>query len=745
MKLIKKLKNVYAIFIISYLIIFMFFLGMLFVVNRIYKEAIQSTVIDFNDYVFQKVSDSVNDVFSNINALYFSFITDKTTDEFFENIDGDFMKKQTTYNMIEDIKAYRKFSLGIDSFFIYLKQTDTVLSHQGMIDGKSFYEMYFDTSRMSYEDWKNSYIITGENKYVDMHFKEIDGVNSFNAYVFTIPSYDDLGTGVIISNKQYLVSDISDMEWGAFCDVYIFDARKELIASVIQRTDEKAKDSPSYDELIREKDSTYSTEIVVDNDKWYVITHVQQDYLDKRTEVVEKLFLLIAILGAIVLAFVLRILYMHNYQPMKKIFDLLDTSTNKESYSEIYTKVGNFVEQSRKLVSDNEKTKDKLKKVALSKFLRGEIVYNQLSYEGIEINGKHFAVLLFSINDINELFSDVKEFQSHERYFYLSFILNNIFKELFEEIKMDFYLTDVENYVVAVIGMNEPETVENIKVVLQKGIDFINENFDITLSYSISSIVEGIGNIAKAYDDTIQLQYYRQFSNIDNSLSLDDVSFSKTGKYLFNLYKEQNLIRFIKMGDYDLASSMVLHIFDEMKENDIKSLRYWRYLVADILNAVIKIKDELSDENFGSGSEMELYDELINGKDINLMKEKLLNQIKIVCGDINDGLTDKKDKTRVLFNVIKIKKYVDENFTDVNMNVNQISHYFELTPQYVAKIFKKEEGVSLLDYINRRRIEYAQELDKKGGYTIKEISKMAGFNNERTYYRVFKKYTENNE
>lgn len=743
MKLIKKLKSVYALFIISYLIVIMVFSGVLFVVNRLYKDAIQSTLTDFNEYVFQKVSDSVNDVFSNINALYSSFISNKTTDEFFSNINGNYMKKEPTYDIIQELKLYRKFSLNIDSLFVYLKETDSVLSYQGVIEGEYFYKMYFDTSQMSYDEWKNSYIMQSENKYVDMAYKENGKIYDANAYVFPIPNYKSKGTGVIISKKKYLVSNINDMEWGSFCDVFVFDGKKELTASVIQMPDEKDTDL-SYDSLVSDINETHSTEIVVDNDKWYVVTRVQRDYLEKRMDMVEMLFFIIIVLGAIVLAFVLKALYKHNYQPMKKIFGLLNTSTQQESYSEIYTKVGNFVEQSRNLVTDNKKTKEKLKKVALSKFMRGVISKSELSYEKVEINGKYFAVLLFSINDIDELFGEVKELQSHERYYYLSFILNNVFQELFGELKMDFYMTDVENYIVGLVSMKELETVGEIKNVAQNGVDFVNKNFNISLSYSLSSVVDGIDAVPKAYDETLQLQLYRQFSKIDDSLSLEDVSFSKKGKYLFSFYREQNLIRYIKMADFKSASEMVVQIFEELRQSNAKSLRNWQYLVADILNTIVKIKDELSDEIFRTESETELYDELVSSKDIDSVKEKLLLHLKDVCESISAGFNEKKDSKRVFHNVLKIKKYVEENFTDMNMNVNQISRHFDLTPQYIAKIFKENESISLLDYINRRRIEYAQELNKNGGYTAKELSKMAGFNNDRTYYRVLKKYTDSN-
>ena len=740
MKLIKKLKSVYTIWLISYLVIILFFSGVLFVVNRIYEDAISDTIAEFNNYVFQKVSDSVNDVYSNINALYTSFVANQNTDDFFKNVSGNYMKHKETYDLIDEFKNYKNFSINIDLFFLYLKESDRVLCNQGVIDGESFYQMYFDTSVMSYDEWKSEYISQRENMYVDMFFKDNNKTYKSNAYIFPIPHYENKGIGVILSKKEYLVSNINEMEWRAFCDIFVFDAYKEIIVSVVP-SDNIAK--VSYDELLSEEKGNivHNSEIVVNNDKWYVVTRIQHGVLEKRINVVKNLILFTVTLGGIILVFLVKYLLKRNYQPMNRIFGLLGTSTQQESYSEIYTKVDKFVEQNRNLIKDNEKKKEKLKKVAVSKFIRGDISQSELLRENITVNEKYFTVVLFDISDIDELFGEDKELQSYERYYYLSFILQNIFKEMFEDRNMEFYLTDVENYIVGLIGMDTPQEEATVKVVIQEGISFINEQFEISLSYVMSSVAEGIDTIPKAYDETLQLQFYRQFAKINDSLSQGDVSYAKAGKYLFGFYREQNLIRYIKTADYNAAATMTAEIFEELRYSGAKSLRYMQCLVADILNTVIKIKDELSDEEFGNENEIELYDELVQSKDIDFVKEKLLLHVKNVCESIKISLSEKPDKNRVQINIERIMKYVQENFTDVNMNVNQISNHFDLTPQYIAKIFREYAQTSLLDYINRLRIEYAQELSRSGEYTAKEISKMAGFSNERTYYRILKKYT----
>lgn len=63
-----------------------------------------------------------------------------------------------------------------------------------------------------------------------------------------------------------------------------------------------------------------------------------------------------------------------------------------------------------------------------------------------------------------------------------------------------------------------------------------------------------------------------------------------------------------------------------------------------------------------------------------------------------------------------------------------------ITPDYLSKIFKKTEGVSLKRYILQERITRAENLLRYSEYSIIEISKYLGFSTQSHFTQVFKKY-----
>lgn len=88
----------------------------------------------------------------------------------------------------------------------------------------------------------------------------------------------------------------------------------------------------------------------------------------------------------------------------------------------------------------------------------------------------------------------------------------------------------------------------------------------------------------------------------------------------------------------------------------------------------------------------------------------------------------------------KINQYVHEHYSE-DIGRNQIAAEFYLTPEYLAKLYKKRTGVSLKNYINEYRIEKAKELLRTSDKSISDIAEAVGFDNFSYFSTLFKKIT----
>lgn len=84
----------------------------------------------------------------------------------------------------------------------------------------------------------------------------------------------------------------------------------------------------------------------------------------------------------------------------------------------------------------------------------------------------------------------------------------------------------------------------------------------------------------------------------------------------------------------------------------------------------------------------------------------------------------------------KAIKYIHDNFKQ-KLPLQLVSSYVFLNPQYFSRIFKKEVGVSYIDYVNKIKIEHACKLLKKTSYPAYRISSECGFTDPSYFNRVF--------
>ncbi len=93
--------------------------------------------------------------------------------------------------------------------------------------------------------------------------------------------------------------------------------------------------------------------------------------------------------------------------------------------------------------------------------------------------------------------------------------------------------------------------------------------------------------------------------------------------------------------------------------------------------------------------------------------------------------------------VCKIKKYIEENYVQPDLNAASIAQIFGFNASYLSRLFKAETDINLIDYINECRMKKAIEYAKKG--TLMYITaKNVGIPDPNYFGKCFKKYTNKN-
>lgn len=85
----------------------------------------------------------------------------------------------------------------------------------------------------------------------------------------------------------------------------------------------------------------------------------------------------------------------------------------------------------------------------------------------------------------------------------------------------------------------------------------------------------------------------------------------------------------------------------------------------------------------------------------------------------------------------KITRYVQRSYTR-DLSLVQLSCQTGFTESYLCTLFKKELGITFLDYVNELRLRQAMTaLMESPQATIKDISALVGYHSERQLFRLF--------
>lgn len=143
-------------------------------------------------------------------------------------------------------------------------------------------------------------------------------------------------------------------------------------------------------------------------------------------------------------------------------------------------------------------------------------------------------------------------------------------------------------------------------------------------------------------------------------------------------------------------------------------------------NFQIRMEDDFL-ENFHAGadncsSSEELFDYLIR---------------KIIISYEKAARLKKQDENRP---IRIVKQYVAEHYQDP-LTLEQVSFVADLSPSYLSTVFKKDTGMTFLEYLSKIRMDAAKRLLKETNRTVADICGLVGYNDVRHFTKTFTKYS----
>ena len=112
---------------------------------------------------------------------------------------------------------------------------------------------------------------------------------------------------------------------------------------------------------------------------------------------------------------------------------------------------------------------------------------------------------------------------------------------------------------------------------------------------------------------------------------------------------------------------------------------------------------------------------------------------RIINGRFKTAKQVRDEKQTAAFTVYQIIRYIDREYIKIS-SVKSIADSLSYNENYLSHLFKEKTGITIKDYLTKKKITYACELLKSSELIIEGIAEYLNFASAHTFRRVFKQH-----
>ncbi len=313
----------------------------------------------------------------------------------------------------------------------------------------------------------------------------------------------------------------------------------------------------------------------------------------------------------------------------------------------------------------------------------------------------------------------------------IRFSIKNVFYELETSCKKFIVnsLSDYNHLYALFFGEDEKVMREEIERLFLKMRSVLEVKMDIYLTFGVSKATEQMrGKAVSEAKDALKQRIIYGNSNIyfhEDIVIWNEQEFPRTQIHLLKQYLERS--------EADKIQELLQEIFSEELVQRYGS-SYLRIMWVRILNMIFQYFD-------GKGSKTISAEELLSN--FNLPEHmQSLAEIRQKISEIlmdrmkTEGVSEVRARSRIQMAV----RYIHEHYSE-NITILDLAERYEMSPNYFSSIFKREIGVSAVNYITDVRMKEAQKLLAHSDNSVVDIAKKVGYEDGQYFFRVFKKHT----
>lgn len=248
----------------------------------------------------------------------------------------------------------------------------------------------------------------------------------------------------------------------------------------------------------------------------------------------------------------------------------------------------------------------------------------------------------------------------------LGFIITNVFEELASKKHQGFVVAIDPNRYSCLVNFSPADTStmqQDLLSIAREGKNFLEENFGIYFTISLSTIHSEVDGIHQAFQEALYAMEYRLTVGSNQIIPYKEKS-QYDSIYTFSFKTDHSINLFVKEPKDDVQiQSFTRKLFENANIDSNTCPTVARDFMYDVAGSLCKAINDMLPENIQWKEG--IYNRLINCDTLKLFQDELINILK----EYQEYLQEKSCLDSIS---AQVRKYIEENFHDPNLSVNTL-------------------------------------------------------------------------
>ena len=287
----------------------------------------------------------------------------------------------------------------------------------------------------------------------------------------------------------------------------------------------------------------------------------------------------------------------------------------------------------------------------------------------------------------------------------------------------DFITEDIISHFDKDVQENIINEVENIPYIEASKVSSYSDMLYMISSYTTQRSALEINILERAYSN--QRQQYDYITNTDDKQKSE-----------YPMETENMLMKYISDGNKRAAQTELNKLMSRIFLNSGGDVRVVKVRVTELLGLLSRaaINGGASTEQIFAMNE-EFIGSLYDKKDLGEINEWLTDILITYTNCVFDAESNIHSEA-----IMRIINYMRENYMK-KLRLDDIAEHVGFSKSYISRIFKREMGCHITDYLNKIRVDNARILLLEKDMSIVDVSYICGFEEQTYFSKIFKKYT----